>query len=429
MTAPATHLQPDPDSVSPISAEDFVGFLRRLLSRQNSHKLRLAILVLHVDASNRVATTAGREQSVLVQNKYRALLRDCLNRSAVVEWIGDRKFGVILPGVADERTATALVERLTHAARPSASINGKRVFLDMSAGISLYPTQASDAEELVRRAELALEQARNTRAGHQLYKPNSTVQVASLLHLESDLEAAVERGEITVNFQPQICVETGAKIGAEALMRWQSAERGSVPPDVFIPVAERTGALAPMTWALFKQVAKLAQDLGPLKQKLDMAINVSPSVLIDPELTPQIKSIMAAIEDTSVELTLEVTEQAFMQDPQACQVNLHRLRAQGVRISIDDFGTGFSSMAYLRQLPAQELKIDQSFIRPIRKNETDYNIVKAMVALARALDMSVVAEGVEDLDTLNVLAELGIDVAQGYFIAQPMSAKKFLDWM
>jgi EAL domain-containing protein (putative c-di-GMP-specific phosphodiesterase class I) len=244
-----------------------------------------------------------------------------------------------------------------------------------------------------------------------------------------ELRHAIEHDQLVLHYQPKICLRTRRCVHVEALARWQHPQRGIIPPDQFIPLAEQTGLIKSLTrWVLSAALAQCAAWRAN-GMDLPVAVNLSTRNLHDPDLVDQVAELLARAELPSSSLRVEVTESAVMTDPGRALNSLTRLRALGVEVAIDDFGTGHSSLSYLKHLPAEEIKVDRSYVRDMHDDENDFAIVRSTIELAHAMGLKVVAEGVEDQRTWDLLTELGCDLAQGYFMSRPLPAEDLARWL
>jgi predicted signal transduction protein with EAL and GGDEF domain len=342
--------------------------------------------------------------------------------------LGGDEFAVLLPDV-DAVAATPLAVKQLRALEPPFTLGAHSLELGASVGIALYPEHGQTAEALLRHADVALYAAKRAGGGIALYDPEQDLHTVDRLTLIGKLRTAIEREQLLLHFQPKLDLGSGQLAGVEALVRWQHPERGLVPPDEFILLAEQTGLIKPLTqWVL---AAGLRQCRAWREQGFDvpMAVNLSMRDLHDPRLP----ALLAALLDSSgiapAWLCLEITESAAMADPDQTLQILARLRQLGVGLAIDDFGTGYSSLSYLKRLPVQELKIDRGFVREIARNEDDLAIVRATIELGHSMGLEVVAEGVEDEAGWRLLDTLGCDLAQGYYMSRPLPAPALLPWL
>jgi EAL domain-containing protein (putative c-di-GMP-specific phosphodiesterase class I) len=319
--------------------------------------------------------------------------------------------------------------KLTEDHPPQLEVGGDTFLVDVTLGIAVYPSHADDAATLFRRAELALKGARENELSFDIYRPDATSQQAALWKFESELRNAVQQNELEVYFQPKIEIEARRVCGVEALVRWRTQSGRFVPASDFIPLAERSGCIVAITWLVFARIAERVKEWSALPRPLSIAVNVSPQVLSDHEFVPRLKTLKAALDECGFGLTIEITEDRLVQGDASSLASIERVRKLGIDLSIDDFGKGYSSLSYLKQIPATEIKIDKRFIGTISIDEKDQQIVKTVIALAHALGMRVVAEGVDSAEALFVLSSLGCEMAQGFFIGRPMRGDLVPEWL
>lgn len=341
---------------------------------------------------------------------------------------GDQ-FALLMPGIMNGAHASLAANKLLAALQEPFEIAARSVKIDVSMGLAIFPEHAMSAVALMQNAERALARARADHAHCHLFEAAAANEETVLLQIESDLRDTLEQSGLSIYLQPKIGLHNGVLCGAEALLRWRHAERGLILPDVFIPLAERTQLMLPLTlWSLNNTLRECAGWLGE-NRALSVAVNLSANVLNMSDMPGLIEQALRFWGVAPTQLMLEVTESAMMRDPVRSLETLHRLAAMGVDLSIDDFGTGYSSLAYMKQLPVHELKIDKSFVLNMATNINDRMIVKSIIDLAHNFGMQVTAEGVENNATLQQLAAMGCDRAQGYFIARPMPADDLPSWI
>jgi predicted signal transduction protein with EAL and GGDEF domain len=342
--------------------------------------------------------------------------------------LGGDEFAILLP-TASEDNAMVVARKILSAMQEVYAIDGKHhLYVEGSIGIALYPEHGEDPQSLTQKADVAMYVAKRKKLGAIAYEHSLDENSVGRLALISDLRDALKQDTLELYFQPQINVESKNIIGCEALLRWNHPQHGFVPPDQIIPVAEQTGLIKPLTeWVLDKalQQCKTWIDHG---HKYHVSINLSVHNLYDKAIIEQVQGRLSHYAIAPQHLILEITESAMMADPQRAIEILTELDKMGIRISIDDFGTGFSSLAYLKQLPVDELKVDRSFVMDMSKDENDAVIVRSTIDLAHNLGLQVVAEGVEDNDSLKLLEILGCDLAQGYYISRPINVIEFDAW-
>ena len=296
---------------------------------------------------------------------------------------------------------------------------------EMNIGIALYPLQASNAEGLLRKAQLAAAAARARTARLQVFDESCSEEVLTPWELGDAFAAALRSGELQVHYQPKLRIADARAVGVEALMRWIQDGRPVATPDVFIPLAEEAGLIQDTTWyALSNSLQQAAVCKG-----LSVAVNITAGMLHHREFVEMVRSAVSAFSVKSGGLTLEITEGALIADFNQATARLKQLRELGVRISIDDFGTGYSSLSYFKKIPADELKIDKSFVIGMLAEEADQRLVATIITLARQFKLDVVAEGVENQATLELLASMGCDYAQGYLFAPALNAEQLGVWL
>jgi diguanylate cyclase len=380
-----------------------------------------ALLLLDLDRFKEVNDTLGHHHGdqLLVQLGQR--LGGMLREVDTVARLGGDEFAVLLPGATTEG-ASGVAEKLRVALQQPINIDGVMLDLDASIGIAVYPEHGNDAAELLQHADVAMYVAKQAHIGFLVYDPAVDQHSPKRLALLGGLRRALERDELVLHYQPKADLATGQIRSVEGLVRWQHPEHGLLGPGEFIPLAERTGLIHPLTrWVLAAALDQAArwQRAG---LHLSVAVNISTRCLLDPTFPDQVASQLTAWQLPSKLLLLEITESAVMADPARALEVLGRLHTLGVGLAVDDFGTGYSSMAYLKELPVDELKIDRSFVIQMADSPSDAVIVRSTIDLGHNLGLRVVAEGVETQHAWQELSALGCDVAQGYYLGRPMPA-------
>jgi diguanylate cyclase (GGDEF)-like protein len=387
-----------------------------------------AVLLLDLDRFKEINDTLGHAAGDAVLQEVGSRLSAIVTDGACVARLGGDEFAVVMLE-ADLRDATDFAERIRTALLAPLDIVGVTLTLDASIGIALAPEHGTDIATLLRRADVAMYAAKDTHGSVVVYAPDRDHNSAARLALVADLRAAIANGDLVLAYQPKTQTLGREVHGVEALVRWNHPVRGMIPPDDFIGIAEQTGLIAPLTeWVLR---TALTQCRTWLEQGLDLgvAVNISPRTLHDAGFTQQLSSLLEEARVPASRLTLEITEGALMDDPERAIDVLWELRRAGVRLSVDDLGVGHSSLAYLKRLPVHEIKIDKSFVTRMVDDGDDEAIVTAVIAMVHRLRMTVVAEGVEDERTLTRLAELGADIAQGYWMSRPVPAAEIAPWI
>jgi diguanylate cyclase (GGDEF)-like protein/PAS domain S-box-containing protein len=338
--------------------------------------------------------------------------------------LGGDEFAVLLDDIDDQRDPIRVIERIDAALGRPFTVGGQDLFVRVSAGIAFGTPAYERAEDVLRDADTALYRAKlDGRARHQVFDASMHERVIQELRVEHSLRRAVERGELTLHYQPIVALADGRIVGFEALVRWQHPERGLVPPDEFIPVAEETGLIFAIgRWTLREACRALKSWEPRLPAGLQVNVNLSGREFSQPDLAAQIETAMREVDLPPSRLKLEITESVIMRDPEAAVATLVRLKELGPGLCIDDFGTGYSSLSYLLRFPADALKIDRSFIAALGQRGRQDRIVEAVVSMAHSLGMSVVAEGVETLEQRDALSAFGCLYAQGFLFMKPVPA-------
>ncbi|HEV7663626.1 MAG TPA: EAL domain-containing protein [Chloroflexota bacterium] len=411
---------------------------RRLLLQRTEEAITNALrdgsgigfLLVDLDRFKEINDTFGhRAGDTLLQDvacRWQAVLGDDMTLAR----LGGDEFAVLLPNACDAETATLVALRLQRALESGLHVDGHEVSIGASIGISLFPSHAPDPETLLRKADVAMYAAKNAGGGCALYLPLHDQHCRpERLAMVSELRRAMETGELILHYQPQATLADGAVTGVEALVRWQHPQRGLIPPDQFIPLAEQSGIIGALTGYVLEAAIRQAREWQVAGLHLSVAVNLSMRNLQDPQLPAAIASLLAAHNLPADRIRLEITESTIMADPARTLDVLARLRGMGINFAIDDFGTGYSSLGYLKHLPVRELKIDRSFVSHMVDGGADRAIVRSTIELGHNLGLLVLAEGVEDQPTWDLLAELGCDLAQGYFLSRALPAIDLVDWL
>ncbi len=389
--------------------------LERALERSEEGRGEIAVLFMDLNnfklVNDSLGHAAGDEALVEVARR----LNECLGTGGVAARFGGDEFVILLEDLASEGEATEVARRIVEALDVPFQLGDKEVFFSASVGAVLGATSGlRDAASLLRAADVALHRSKATGAGYAVFDSAMNVEALERLDFEADLRRAVDHGEF---------VSTGSIIGAEALVRWQSPGRGMVSPAKFIPLAEETGLIHPIGRQVLRQACSQArawQGYLPSGSRPVVSVNLSAAQLKHPGF---VREVARVIGETGVDpgtLILEITESMLMEDAEGSVETLCGLKALGVRIAVDDFGTGYSSLAYLKRFPVDYLKVDRAFVDGLGREEGDTAIVRAVMGLARALGLEVVAEGIETVEQLDLLRDLGCDYGQGYYFARPL---------
>src|SRR5579884_1586967 len=380
----------------------------------------LALLFLDLNRFKDVNDTFGNHVGDALLERIARRLASSVRGPETIARLGGDEFAVVLPG-ADAAAAGLEARRLLSILDAPFHVLDHVFDVGVSIGIALYPEQGTDSSTLMRRADVAMYAAKRMERGHMVYAPEQDPTDPERLRLVSELRSAIEEGTLFLHYQPQVDLATGEMRQVEALVRWQHPERGLLMPGVFIPVAEENGLTRRLTeWVMREALQQLSIWH---RQGLDLrvAINLSARTLHDEDLGRSVRRLLDTFRVPGSSLVLEITESGIMLDPEGSLQTLIELHRMGIELSIDDFGTGYSSLSYLQRLPAREIKVDRSFVTDMVTNPDSAIIVRSIVDLARNLGLRVVAEGVEDADTLEALRRLGSDMAQGYYLSRPIA--------
>lgn len=388
----------------------------------------LAVVCLDVDRFKMVNDTLGHELGDLLLREVARRLRETLRdvRDQVARLGGD-EFAVMLPG-ADASKALSVAHRIAEAMNRPMNLDGQMVDVSASMGVSACPAHGSDAQSLLRHADVAMYLAKRHNTMAEIYDPRHHDQNVERLSLLSELRLAVERDELVLYYQPKVATAPDAVHHVEALVRWIHPTRGFVPPFEFIPFAEQTGYIKAITlWVMNAAIRQCGQWLRQ-GLEVNVSLNISARDLLNPELPALFAGMLERHGCPARLITLEITESAVLDDPLRALANLQVLRQTGCALSIDDYGTGYSSLSYLRQMPVSEMKIDRSFVMHLLDNPNDEIIVRSTIELAHNMGLKVTAEGVESEGVLERLRLLGCDLAQGYLISKPIPAEALEKW-
>jgi diguanylate cyclase (GGDEF)-like protein len=399
------------------------------LRQARRERLLGAVLLIDLDHFKEVNDTLGHQKGDQLLKEIGLRLRDALRETDTISRLGGDEFGVLLPGLGHSAGAIQTAEKLRAALETDFVIDDLPVHVDASVGIALYPPHGEDVDMLLQHADVAMYEAKRTHSGYEIYSVEHDPYNPVRLAMVGELRKALEAGEVVLHYQPKLDLQSGKVIGAEALVRWQHATRGLIPPVEFVPMAERTGLIRPLSRYVLNVAIAQCREWREAGLHLKVSVNLSARNLLDPNLPEDVSRLLIKWEVPAELLELEITESTIMVDPKRAMEVLRRLHMMGIALSIDDFGTGYSSLAYLKELPVNELKIDKTFVATMTSNRGDAFIVRSTIDLAHNLRLQVVAEGVEDEATMNELAELGCNVAQGFHLSRPLPAPEFSDWL
>jgi diguanylate cyclase (GGDEF)-like protein len=389
----------------------------------------VAVMIMDLDHFKEINDTLGHHNGDRLLQQIGLRLRGVLRESDTVARLGGDEFGILLPQVPDTATATAVAAKVLKGLEEPLMVDGLALDVTASIGIAICPQHGEDVDVLLRRADVAMYVAKASHSGYEVYTVRRDRYSPGRLALAGELRRALRSDELVLHYQPKIEVRSGRVAGVEALLRWRHPRRGLLPPDEFVPLAEHTGLMRPLTLHVLDAALAQCRILHDLGLPLTVSVNLSARNLSDLGLPDEVVRLLHKWDVDPRFLELEITETSLMADPARATDVLARLSARRLRLSIDDFGTGYSSLAFLRQLPVDEIKVDKSFIMNMLSDENDAVIVRSTIDLGRNLGLRVVAEGVESEEIWARLAYMGCDLAQGNYLSEPLAPEPLVVWL
>jgi diguanylate cyclase (GGDEF)-like protein len=400
----------------------FLDRVSQAIARLERRPATIAVMFIDLDRFKLINDSLGHAigDRLLIATARR--LEGAMRRHDTVARLGGDEFAILTQDVDGERGLVALAQRLDEVISQPLEIDGHQIQTAASLGIAITTDPAAAVTDMMRDADVAMYRAKERGGGHEVFDPSMHERVMRRMEVETALRQALDRGELQLAYQPELCLRTGAVVAVEALLRWRHPERGSIPPVEFIPIAEETGLILPIgQWVLEEacRQARAWRDEVPGAAPLRMRVNLSPRQLSHPQLGDDVERTLARHRLDPRSLDLELTESALMDEGDGAAAALCALKRRGVRISIDDFGTGHSSLAHLKDFPVDTLKVDRSFIAALGHDARDEALLRSIVDLAHALGLSVTAEGIETQEQLDTVTALGCDHAQGFRLGVP----------
>jgi diguanylate cyclase (GGDEF)-like protein/PAS domain S-box-containing protein len=397
--------------------------IQQAIAQAHRNSSQLAVLFIDLDRFKTINDSLGHQLGDRLLQSVASRILVCVREGDTVSRVGGDEFVIVIPEVAATSDASAVASKILEVLAASFHLHGNDLHVAASIGISLYPSDGGDAETLMRNADTAMYHAKDSgRANYQFFTQHMNVAAQQRLTLENSLRRALEHGEFEVHYQPLYNLSDLSISGFEALLRWNPPDGGTIPPSQFIGAAEESGLIVPIGEFVMREALTQACTWQTPGRRLKIAVNVS---AIQLSRANYVERLRRSIQETGIDpklVELEVTEGVIVEGAGEARAAIDQLAALGVSIAIDDFGTGYSGLAYLKRLPIDTVKIDQSFVRDLTVDPDDKAIVTAIVAMARSLDVEVVAEGVETEEQLAELRRLGCHRAQGYLLARPMNA-------
>ena len=402
--------------------------LNEAITHAQQNSTQVALLLIDLDRFKEINDTLGHHQGDILLKSVGSRIGGVLRVSDTIARLGGDEFAVLLPAM-DFRGPLLVADKIKKILELPFDIAGLPIDVEASIGIALYPNHGSDAHLLIQRADVAMYAAKKNGSGCIIYSPDHDQYSPRRLALMAELRRAIEQGQLLLHYQPKVNLVTGRVSGVEALVRWKHQEMGIIPPDQFIPLAERSGLIKPLTSWVLDQALGQCREWHQAGMEISVAVNLSVRNLLNLELPDQVAEVLQRHGVLPGCLELEITEGSIMVDPERAREIVTRLNKMGVQLSIDDFGTGYSSLSYLKNLPVHWVKIDKSFVSHMMSNESDAVIVRSTINLAHSLGLKVVAEGVESQAICDRLLDLGCDAMQGYHISRALPTNELISWL
>ena len=409
----------------------FANLVEKTISSNSRRKRMGVVMLMDLDRFKDVNDTLGHHNGDLLLQRIGSRLHSVLRETETVARLGGDEFAILLPEVPDRQSVVPVVRRVLKVLEEPVVVGGLALQCEGSIGIALFPEHGKTVDSVMRAADVAMYMAKENRSGYEFYdaRRHEHRHDAGRLALIGELRRAMDETELVLYYQPKVNMRTGRAEGVEALARWHHPERGLLSPDEFIPLAERSNLLRPMTLYLLDSALRQANAWRTRGLEVSVSVNLSMQNLIDMRLPNDLARLLTSWRLPPGSLELEITESTIMADHRRAMMILTRLNKMGVALSVDDFGTGYSSLAYLQNLPVDFIKIDKSFCISMSEDAGNATIVQSTIDLGHNLGLKVVAEGVETIEAYTKLAELGCDYAQGYFLSRPLAPDKATTWL
>ncbi len=391
-------------------------------------KFKIALMVLDIDRFKEINETLGHFNGDRILKQFVVRLNGVIRDSDTLARLGGDDFVILIRKISSKKDVEKVAKNIQNALDPPFATEGLTLDIQVSIGAALCPDHGQDFDTLLQHADMSMYAAKNDKSGFVIFSDKLNKSSPQKLTLMGELKQAIERDELRIFFQPKVDNKGEQVTDIEALVRWQHPKHGLMAPNEFIPLAERTGLIKDLSlWVLKNSLSQLSQWRND-GYEFGLSVNISAQDLLDPELADTVAGLLAQFNIPADKLCLEITETSVLADPERALEILHHISDIGVRISIDDFGTGYSSLAHLRKMPVNEIKIDRSFVIDMLENHNDKIIVQATIGLGKNLGLDVVAEGVENSETMAELHELGCNQLQGFLFNKPRNAEDFIEW-
>ncbi|MET0101667.1 MAG: bifunctional diguanylate cyclase/phosphodiesterase [Sedimenticola sp.] len=412
-----------------LDRQQFTTQLNDEIEASVEYNVNIALLIIDIQRFRRINTFYGQEAGDRVLVSVAELLSEVKRDGDSLARVGSDQFAMLLSPVSNEGHAQLAAHKILRLMDIPVEMDEKQISCSAKIGISLCPIHATEPNQLMNAAEEALEKAKHSDDAIGMTEIKPEDELSENWDIELELEGAIDRSELLVYFQPKVSLKTGQPVGAEALIRWKNRSRGIIPPGLFLPVAEEMGLMKNFTIWILNSALRHSAEWPAKYGNLHVSVNIPTSLLDQPDFPDLVESAEQLWKTDNVALCLEVLEESFINDTHYTFNMLKELRGQGIKVAIDDFGTGYSSLSYFRDIPTDELKIDRSFVDGLLSDEVNSHIVEVIINIAHRFGLSVVAEGVENRETLDRLKELGCDIVQGNYFSKPMPADQFHHWL
>ncbi|MGO9960394.1 MAG: putative bifunctional diguanylate cyclase/phosphodiesterase [Solirubrobacteraceae bacterium] len=410
--------------------ERFGAALEERIVAARATGARFPVMLIDLDRFKEINDTLGHHYGDVLLHDLGPRLVSTIGEGSLVARLGGDEFGILLSADAGSVAGLELaLRRIQKCVSAPFTVDEFSLEVGASVGVASFPQDGEDSHALLRCADVAMYAAKEAQTGYKIYSAEQNQHSVRRLSILADIRHALASDEIVVHFQPIVDVDDLSVRGAEALVRWEHPARGLIPPAAFVQIVEQTGLIGPLTRHVLERSIAECAGWRRAGRQLSVAVNLSVRNLLDRDLPAEIGRLLAAYSLPADALGLEITERMIMSDPERALATVGRLSELGVRLSVDDFGTGYSSLANLRRMPITDLKIDRSFVSPMLRSESDLIIVSSTINLGHDLGLKIIAEGVEDGATLDRLAAMRCDLAQGYHVSRPMPADRFSAWL
>jgi diguanylate cyclase (GGDEF)-like protein len=406
----------------------FQATVRQAIATSARDQFSFGVMLMDLNRFKEVNDTLGHHNGDQLLKEIALRLTEVLRERDLVARLGGDEFAILLADLANDEAARAAAAKILDALRDPLELQELTLDVGASLGMAIYPRDGADAETLLQRADVAMYLAKESHSGFELYSYDRDSYSPDRLSLSAELRAAIEQDDLTLVFQPKVDLKSGRVYGFEALARWYHPRHEFVPPDEFVPIAERTGLIKPLTSCVLSAALHRCALWAEQGDNVGVSVNVSARSLLDTAFPREVACLLRRWGVPASLLGLEITESSIMADPERSREVLSELSEMGVSLSIDDFGTGYSSLSHLKRLPVDEIKIDRSFVMGMARDENDAVIVRSTIELAHNLGLRVVAEGVETKNDLDRLGSWGCDVAQGYYLSRPLPIDRIREW-